>query len=116
MGPRNVRLSCRVTNDNSHPFLTLVLVNVQCTNAGSCSLNSLNEEINPFRKFASSYDATFAGNGSFFVCCIFISLLDVSWCIYELVTSLSKVWFVSNAEHQILEFLSKQTLPCSQYQ
>ena len=38
------------------------------------------------------------------------------WCIYELVTCLSKVWFVSNAEHQILEFLSKQTLPCSQYQ
>ena len=38
------------------------------------------------------------------------------WCIYELVTCLSKVWFVSNAEHQIFGFLSKQTLSCSQYQ
>lgn len=38
------------------------------------------------------------------------------WCIYELVTCLSKVWFVSNAEHQIFGFLSKQTLSCSRYQ
>ena len=73
MGPRNARLSCRVTNDNSRPFLTPRLVNVQCTNAGSCSLNSLNEEINPFWKFAVSYDASRAGNGIFSGCCIFIS-------------------------------------------
>ena len=57
MGPWNARLSCLVTNDNSRPFLTPRLVNVQCTNAGSCSLNSLNEEINPFCKLASSYDS-----------------------------------------------------------
>ena len=48
------------------------------------------------------------------ILCVVI-LISVCWCIYGLVTCLSKVWFVSNAEHQILEFLSKQTLPCSQY-
>ena len=46
MGQRNAGLSCLVTNDNSHPFLTQRLVNVQLyTNAES---QNLNEIINPF--------------------------------------------------------------------
>ena len=69
MGPWNARLSCLVTNDNSRPFLTPRLVNVQCTNAGSCSLNSLNEEINPFGNLLRHMILL----GIFSVCCIFIS-------------------------------------------